>query len=322
MTTEMQGMLGRDEFDVLLDDVLRLVANPETPERTRVNVRTRVWVTMGTRTQPVQRRPEVFAPAAFQERMNQRRSTATTMWALVAHAAAIALIFWVGVMHVKVIAPGKTEALSQLTPPPEMAPAKSTIGGGGGQRGATPVTRGQLPKFADQQITPPKAPPMEQPKIRMPDASIEVQKDLKMANTAMPNFGMPNSPLVGNSMGNGHGSGVGAGDGSGIGLGLGGDYGGGVKQVGGGVSAPVLLHSVEPEFSEEARKAKASGNVLVSLIVDPQGRPQSVRVLRGVGMGLDEKAIEAVKQYKFKPATEGGKPVAVQMNVEVEFQIF
>jgi protein TonB len=88
------------------------------------------------------------------------------------------------------------------------------------------------------------------------------------------------------------------------------------------VSAPVLLYQVEPEFSEEARKAKASGNVLVNLIVDQQGHPQNVHVLRGVGMGLDEKAIAAVKQYKFKPAMEGGKPVAVEMNVEVNFQIF
>jgi protein TonB len=320
MTTEMLEMNGRDEFDVLLDDVLQSVANPEMPERLRVKVRTRVWVTMGPRKFALQCSPVVFAPAAFQQRMGPRRSTASTIWALVAHAAAIALIFWVGVMHVKVFAPGKSEALLQLTTPPEMAPAKNAMGGGGGQRGATPVTKGQLPKFVTQQITPPKI--LVETRIQMPDASIEVQKDLKMANTTMPNFGMPDAPLVGNSMGNGHGTGVGSGSGSGLGPGSGGNYGGGVKQIGGGVSAPQLLFAPEPEFSEEARKAKASGNVLVSLIVDQQGRPQSVRVLRGVGMGLDEKAIEAVKQYKFKPAKEAGRPVAVQMNVEVEFQIF
>jgi protein TonB len=98
--------------------------------------------------------------------------------------------------------------------------------------------------------------------------------------------------------------------------------GGGIRKIGGGVSAPVALYTPDPEFSEEARKAKVAGNVLVTLIVDASGRPQNVHVLRGIGMGLDEKAVEAVRLYKFKPAMENGHPVPVQMNVEVNFQIF
>ena len=88
------------------------------------------------------------------------------------------------------------------------------------------------------------------------------------------------------------------------------------------MSAPVLVFSVEPEFSEQARKAKVSGNVLVNLWVDEKGNPSHVRVLRGIGLGLDEKAVEAVKQYKFKPALENGRPVLVELNVDVTFQIF
>jgi protein TonB len=84
----------------------------------------------------------------------------------------------------------------------------------------------------------------------------------------------------------------------------------------------VVLFAPEPEFSEEARKAKVSGNVLVYLQVDAVGRPTHVRVLRGIGLGLDEKALAAVRAYKFKPAMENGHPVAVEMNVEVNFQIF
>jgi protein TonB len=95
-----------------------------------------------------------------------------------------------------------------------------------------------------------------------------------------------------------------------------------VRRIGGGVSAPVVIYQVDPEFSEEARKAKFMGVVTVNLIVNAQGMPQNVRVLRGVGMGLDEKAVEAVRQYKFKPAMEGGKPVPVELNIEVNFQIF
>jgi protein TonB len=149
-----------------------------------------------------------------------------------------------------------------------------------------------------------------------------VQTNLKMANNNMPNLGMPNSPLIGTSMGNGSGSGLGSGNGSGLGPGSGGNYGGGLRKIGGGVSTPVVIYQVEPEFSEEARKAKFMGVVLVNLIVDAHGLPQNVHTLRGVGMGLDEKAVEAVRQYRFKPAMEGGKPVPVELNVEVNFQIF
>jgi protein TonB len=111
--------------------------------------------------------------------------------------------------------------------------------------------------------------------------------------------------------------------GEGSGSGIGNGYGpGGVVQVGGGVKGPVIIYQPEPEFSEEARKAKFMGVVTVSLIVDATGKPQNVKVTRGVGMGLDENAVAAVKQYRFKPATENGKPVAVYLNVEVNFEIF
>jgi TonB family protein len=94
------------------------------------------------------------------------------------------------------------------------------------------------------------------------------------------------------------------------------------RRIGGGVSAPVLTHQVEPKFSEEARARKIGGTVLVNLWVDEQGNPTHVHVIRGVGMGLDASAVEAVKQYRFKPAMEGGKPVTVELNVQVNFQIF
>ncbi|HEY4381226.1 MAG TPA: energy transducer TonB [Acidobacteriaceae bacterium] len=94
-----------------------------------------------------------------------------------------------------------------------------------------------------------------------------------------------------------------------------------LRKIGGGVLPPTVLHAANPQFSEQARKEKFGGVVLVTLIVDANGQPQNVHVLRGVGMGLDEKAVEAVKQYSFRPATEGGKPVPVQLNVEVNFQV-
>jgi TonB family protein len=99
-----------------------------------------------------------------------------------------------------------------------------------------------------------------------------------------------------------------------------------LRHIGGGVSAPVATHTVEPNYSAEAReqasKQNLDGLVIVNLIVDQHGLPQNVHVLRGMGMGLDEKAVEAVKKYRFKPAMEGGKPVSVELNVQVRFQSF
>ncbi len=94
------------------------------------------------------------------------------------------------------------------------------------------------------------------------------------------------------------------------------------KKIGGSVSAPVVLSAPAAEYSAEAKAAGISGSVLISLQVDEQGIPTHIHVVRGVGNGLDEKAVEAVTRYHFKPATENGKPVVVAMNIEVQFKTF
>ena len=96
-----------------------------------------------------------------------------------------------------------------------------------------------------------------------------------------------------------------------------------LAKIGNGVSTPQLIHQVYPEFSAEARDEKnLNETVLVNLIVNQQGLPESVHVIRAVGMGLDAQAVKAVTQYRFKPAMENGKPVPVMLNVEVNFQKF
>jgi protein TonB len=223
---------------------------------------------------------------------------------------------------VQIVAPKKAQvAMIEVPVPPPVPPKSVAIGGGGGQHDVAPVSKGRIPPLAQQQITPPKAPPTVAPKLAV-EPTVVVQKDLKLANNTMPNFGAPNSTLNGVSMGNGSGSGIGSGNGSGIGPGSGGNMGGGVFHVGGSVKPPQLTFQVDPEFSEEARKAKFSGNVVVNLIIDENGAPSHVRCLRDIGMGLCDKAVEAVRQYKFKPATQNGKAVKVDMNIEVNFQIF
>jgi TonB family protein len=124
-------------------------------------------------------------------------------------------------------------------------------------------------------------------------------------------------------MGTGSGGGMGPGGGNGYGPGYGGNAGGGLYQVGGRISLPVLIVQPEAEFSDEARRAKYQGLCLIGLIVDAQGNPQNVHVVRALGMGLDEKAMEAVRQYKFKPAMKDGKtPVPVELTIEVNFRLY
>jgi TonB family protein len=126
----------------------------------------------------------------------------------------------------------------------------------------------------------------------------------------------------GSGMGNGNGGGIGSGNGRGIGPGSIAGIGDGVFRVGGGVSAPRVIKEVEPEFSEEARKAKYTGTVLVRVVIGPDGNVRSASVLSPVGMGLDEKAVEAAKQWKFDPARKDGRPVSVYAQIEVNFQLY
>jgi periplasmic protein TonB len=260
--------------------------------------------------------PLVLRSVGGVDRTSEGRGYRSTGWAVAAHVFAILVVGFAATTQIHIAAPVKMMSVSELVAPPKI----NAMGGGGGQRGATPVTKGTPPKFAERQIVPPNAPPMEEPKIHI-EPTIELQQDVKMASS-IPQIGVANSPLVGMSMGSGLGSGMGSGNGSGFGPGSGGNTGGGARQVGGGVSAPVLVFKVDPEFSEEARKSKTAGNVLVDLWVDEKGNPSHVHVVRGIGMGLDEKAVAAVKLYKFRPAMENGKPVTVEMNVDVTFNIF
>jgi TonB family protein len=107
----------------------------------------------------------------------------------------------------------------------------------------------------------------------------------------------------------------------GIGTGSGTGGGGGGYRIGNGVSAPNVLYKVEPAYSEEARKAHMSGTVLLSVVVSAEGIPRDIKVLRSLGLGLDEKAVEAVRTWRFRPGMKDGNPVAVQSTIEVNFRL-
>jgi protein TonB len=227
---------------------------------------------------------------------------------------------------VELIAP--TEDLPVLKPSKTL----SGGGGGGGDRDKLQATQGRLPKQSMEQITPPMVVVRnEQPKLTV-DPTIVVPPQVHLTQPNMPNLGdplshLPTGPLSngtgsGGGIGSGSGGGVGSGVGPGFGPGRGGGTGGGVFRVGGGVSAPKAIYAPDPEYSEEARKAKWQGTCVLWLIVGPDGRPRDIRVARTLGLGLDEKAVEAVKTWRFEPAMKDNKPVAVQINVEVSFRLY
>jgi TonB family protein len=204
-------------------------------------------------------------------------------------------------------------------------------GGGGGDHSLVDPSKGRLPPRMKNPIVPPMVPVLDNPKLAIPSA-IDVQKNIQLPdNPSLPNIGLSRSTNValasngqggGGGMGTGYGGGLGSGNGNGFGPGSGGNAGGGLYRVGGGVSAPVPIFQPEAEFSDEARRAKYQGVCLISLIVDAQGNPQNEHVIRTLGMGLDEKALEAVRKYKFKPAMKGRTPVPVMITIEVNFRLY
>jgi len=250
------------------------------------------------------------------------------------HAVLIGLLLVSGHFAVKRAAPAVKEVVHLLAPDilPYLAqrPDEMHGGGGGGDRSPEPASKGRLPKFAMEQFTPPAVVIRnDHPKLVM-DPTLIGPPDLKLPQPNIAAYGDPmsnvlgppsNGPGSGSGIGSGSGGGVGSGRGGGYGPGEGGGFGGGAFRIGGGVSAPQLIYRVEPEYTEEARKAKYQGTVVLYAVVDPDGLVRNVRVVRALGLGLDEKALEAVRQWKFKPGMKDGKAVPVAASIEVTFRL-
>ena len=253
------------------------------------------------------------------------------------HAAAIALLFtsslWL-VRHKSEVRLQSTDLLTDISP--YLLPESSRQtggGGGGGDRDKLRASRGHAPRFAREQITPPAM------VVRNNDPRLQIEPTVlgppaitlsKLGNTgdplasvtAPPSNGTGSGSGIGSGSGGGVGDGIGAGVGPGVGGGFGGGFGGGIFTVGGGVSAPRAIYDPEPQYTDEARKSKLQGVVMLAVIIGPDGRARDIRVSRSLGMGLDEKAIETVRTWKFEPARKDGQPVAVVVNIEVNFRLY
>ncbi len=237
------------------------------------------------------------------------------MTSFLVHVCVIALLFLLGTNKaVQQVVKKQIELIA-----PDIAPYKPTVkpdqmhgGGGGGDRSPTPVSKGNLPKLAKRQFVPPMISHVENPKLVM-DPTLIIPPDANIPKINSPDLGDPLSKSglasngfgAGGGMGSGRGGGIGPGSGPGYGPGSGGGIGGGAYRIGGGVSPPSILYKVEPEYSEEARKAKFQGTVLLFVVVDEKGMPRDIKILRPLGLGLDQKAVEAVEKWKFSPRADG-----------------
>ena len=244
----------------------------------------------------------------------------------------MAILVGASFLMVKSYVPRATVGSGTVRLEPYPVPIGSHPSGGGGSGGAADRMRasaGVAPPAAREQLTPPIVMrSMSQPRLAAA-ATVIAPPDLAMPRTQQ--IGDPlsaltapsNGPGVAGGIGGSVGGGVG-GDRSGVGRGPGSGSGccGDLQSVGNGVSMPRAIYAPEPEFSEEARIAKFQGEVTLLVTIGTDGRAKNLTVVRSLGMGLDQKALDAVRTWRFDPAKKDGRPVAVQMNIIVNFHLF
>jgi protein TonB len=200
---------------------------------------------------------------------------------------------------------------------PLVLPMQLVAHSGGSNQTELPARHGAPPPKAHRTFIPPTTQP--EPRLALP---VTVAYESPTVATDYPAIGDPSSKLLDGALGRlgRNGTGDSASDG-GIGPGGSGTPGITTRSQRGRIMPPVLIYRVEPEFSEEARKAKYQGMVILSIEVDTSGRATNFRILRGLGLGLDEKAIEAVSRWRFRPGSLDGKPVVTSATVEVSFHL-
>ena len=266
-----------------------------------------------------------------------RPQKASWMNSFLAHLMLVAIItvpFYVQRLLNPPVAEGTDYEVIDISPYLMQLPGsdrKAGGGGGGGDRSPTPAPKGSIPKFDLMQFTPPQAVlknlepelPADPSLLGPPHLRLPQMNLAQLGDPMGPDFGPPSSgPGFGGGIGSGEGTGIGSGRGGGLGPGFGGGTGGGAYSVGGNVSAPVPIYKPEPPYSEEARKAKYQGVVVLLIVVDRQGNVADISILKPLGMGLDEKAVTTVRTWKFHPARRNNTPVAVRVSVEITFRLF
>jgi protein TonB len=245
--------------------------------------------------------------------------------------AVLMLAIGAGLMMVKSM-PRQTDRLigvdSSRIYIPAAARRESGGGGSGGAAEKASASIGSLPHTQSLRLAPPIVLETNHTPILAAQADVAAPPDMNqlkvralgdpLSSLAKPSNG---AGVIGGFGGN-RGGGVGTGDGAGYGTGVGGGCCEGFDSPGNGIIMPRAIYSPEPEFSDEARKAKHQGEVTLLAVIGADGLPKRLTVVRSLGMGLDEKALEAVRTWRFEPARKNGRPVAVQMNIVVNFHLY
>jgi TonB family protein len=303
-----------------------------------------------TLTEPVPGAP-LFSERPDTSEFAKRESRLPALFSSSVHAVVVGLILW---------ATAGTGATASTTAPLEpvrlvflMTPGPGGGGGGGGNRAPKPATKLELqgppkPRVAVPRVTPdpvlttarkvveppkpaPAVTPQPAPKAPEPlPSQTLIAPVAESAADPRDRAGVIEKPVgvaesqgqgIGGGAGSGQGTGNGEGLGSGIGEGSGGGTGGGPFRPGSGIEPPRLLREVKAEYTEDARRRNIKGDVVLEIVVRSDGSVGDVRVLQGLGGGLEARATAAVRQWKFAPATRRGQPVDVLVEVAVEFTL-
>ncbi|MCS6804796.1 MAG: energy transducer TonB [Acidobacteriota bacterium] len=270
-----------------------------------------------------------------------------TLFLLVLSVGIGALLRFLHTPEIVSVLETQAQKISYVEPPPltplPAAPKQSQRaggGGGGGNNEPNPPSFGRLPRA--ELTVPLISPTVHQPKIKNPSLPVEptIMAQPELIPKMDPNLplGDPSSrslipsdgPGSGGGIGTGKGGGVGSGDGLGVGPGKGFNIGGGNPSIGGGdrdrdrivQSRPQILNRPKPDWTEEAHRNRIQGEVVLSATFAADGTVRDIRVIRGLGYGLDEKAIEAAKLIKFIPARDQyGRPIDVRQRITVDFRL-
>ncbi len=225
-----------------------------------------------------------------------------------------------------------------------VAPGPGGGGGGGGLREPAPPppaerkgtaalrspvpVRRPPPRIEPPPVVRPPDPPPMKPEPQVVAPVVPVAADPRdragvpsIARDTPPQETDSHGPGIGGGTGSGHGTGVGEGDGNGIGPGSGGGTGGGPYRPGAGITAPAIVREIKPDYTEEGRRRHLEGDVVLEIVVKSDGSVGSVKLLQGLGAGLDERAVDAVRQWRFSPAKRYGTPVDVIVEVAMEFKL-
>jgi protein TonB len=293
----------------------------------------------------------------FQSRANKKKGGRYAIASLIVHGLFIGSVVWAGATATQHVASEKpiraflTQGAAPPPPPPPPPPPAAS------HSAPKQVAQVQQPKITPPTFVQPRVIPQEMPKIDIPQAPVTTTAPVDptpAAPSSGPADGGQPGGVVGGVAGGVTGGTVGGEVGGQIGGQLGGEKGGvvggtlggqvggtgtgtagngtggddapkavpdGPLHVGGDVKAPIALNRVQPEYTETARKARIGGVVVLEAIINKDGTVEQVRVLKGLPMGLSEKAEEAVKGWRFKPGTLGGQPVDVIFSLTVNFKL-